>query len=66
LNVNLDASMQQKLQSYAKHVQVQFENLGSWTNDHQVLLNTFLQERFLMAELVQQANFDIQQAKEVS
>jgi hypothetical protein len=58
--------MQQKLQSYARHVQTQFENLGSWTNDHQVLLNTFLQERFLMAELVQQANFDIQQAKEVS
>jgi hypothetical protein len=30
------------------------------------MLNSFLQERFLMAELIQNANFEIEQAKAVS
>lgn len=48
-NVNLNSDMQAKLKSYSSFIQRQFENLGNWTGDHQVMLNSFLQERFLMA-----------------
>ena len=42
----------------------QFESLGQWSIDHQLMLNSFLQERFLMAELVHNANMEIEKAKE--
>jgi hypothetical protein len=29
---------------------------GNWTNDHELMLNTILEERFAMANLVRQAN----------
>jgi len=29
---------------------------GNWTNDHELIINTILQERFAMANLVRQAN----------
>jgi hypothetical protein len=61
--VNLEGEMQGRLKSYSSLVQRQFESLGSWTQDHQLMLNSFLQERFLMAELIQNANFEIEQAK---
>lgn len=36
--------------------------MGNWTMNHQFMLNTFLQERFLMAELIDNAQRDIQNA----
>lgn len=41
-----------------------FENLGDWTIDHQLMLNSFLQERFMMAEIVHEANIKIDQANQ--
>jgi len=35
--------MLKKLQSYSAYVQRQFEALGHWTADHQLMLNSFLQ-----------------------
>lgn len=54
--VNLNADFQAKLKNYTSYIQRHFESLGSWTTDHQFMLNSFLQERFLMAELIQNAN----------
>jgi gamma-glutamyl phosphate reductase len=54
--------MQAKLNDYCGFVQRQFEALGNWTMNHQFMLNTFLQERFLMAELIDNAQRDIQNA----
>lgn len=42
----------------------QFESLGNWSFEHQLMLNSFLQERFLMAELVHNANLEIEKALE--
>ncbi len=42
----------------------QFESLGNWSIEHQLMLNSFLQERFLMAELVHNANLEIEKALE--
>ena len=45
-----------RLKSFADSVYRKFESLGSWSYDHQMMLNSFLQERFLMANLVKNAN----------
>jgi len=55
--------MQERLSNYCDFVQKQFEALGNWTADHQFMLNTFLQERFLMAELIENANNEISKVK---
>ncbi len=52
----LDGDMSAKLKSFSDSVNRKFESLGSWTTDHQLMLNSFLQERFLMANLVKNAN----------
>jgi hypothetical protein len=55
-----------KLKSFADTVYRKFESLGSWSIDHQMMLNSFLQERFLMANLVKNANLEIEKAKTIS
>ena len=55
-----------KLKSFADTVYRKFESLGSWSIDHQMMLNSFLQERFLMANLVKNANLEIEKSKSIS
>ena len=45
-----------KLKSFSDSVYRKFESLGNWSFDHQMMLNSFLQERFLMANLIKNAN----------
>lgn len=45
----LEGALAQQIQSYSGKVMRQFESLGSWSIEHQLMLNSFLQERFLMA-----------------
>ena len=40
--------------------------MGSWSFDHQMMLNSFLQERFLMANLIKNANMEIEKTKAIS
>jgi hypothetical protein len=39
---------------------------GSWTGDHELMLNTVLEERFAMANLVKQANLEIEKVRSIS
>lgn len=39
---------------------------GNWTYDHELMLNTILEERFAMANLVKQANLEIEKVKSIS
>jgi hypothetical protein len=39
---------------------------GNWTNDHALMLNTILQERFTMANLIKNANLEIEKVKSIS
>jgi hypothetical protein len=39
---------------------------GSWTGDHELMLNTILEERFAMANLVRNANLEIEKVKSIS
>lgn len=55
-----------KLRSFSDSVYRKFESLGHWSVDHQMMLNSFLQERFLMANLVRNANLEIEKSKSIS
>ena len=55
--------MNLKLKSFADSVYRKFQSLGNWSFDHQLMLNSFLQERFLMANLVKTANLEIERTK---
>jgi hypothetical protein len=62
----IDSDFNLKLKSYSDGIQRKFESLGNWTHDHQLMLNSFLQERFLMANLVKTANLEIEKARQSS
>jgi len=51
-----DGELSGKLKSFSDSVNRKFESLGPWSLDHQLMLNSFLQERFLMANLVKSSN----------
>lgn len=55
--------MNSKLKSFADMIYRKFEAAGNWSADQQLMLNSFLQERFLMANLVRNANLEIERSK---
>jgi hypothetical protein len=59
----MDADLSGKLKSFSDSIHRKFESLGSWSMDHQLMLNSFLQERFLMANLVKSANNEIEKSR---
>jgi hypothetical protein len=61
--VPLEGNLLQKLQSYSSHVNRQFQSLGTWTTDQEVMLRSFLQERFLMAEMIQNVDGELSEIK---
>lgn len=52
--VNEDLNSQ--LKTFSDAIYRKFHSLGEWTTDHQLMLNSFLQERFVMANIVKSAN----------
>lgn len=59
----VEGELSGKLKSFSDSVNRKFESLGPWSLDHQMMLNSFLQERFLMANLVKSANAEIEKSK---
>lgn len=49
-------NMDDKLKQFMNIVVQKFHALGSWSDDHSFMLNGFLQERFLMAGIIKEAN----------
>lgn len=62
----VSADFNARLKSFSDSVYRKFESLGNWSLDHQMMLNSFLQERFLMANLVKNANFEIEKSKAIA
>ena len=62
----VEGDLSLKLKSFSDSVNRKFESLGSWSIDHQLMLNSFLQERFLMANLVKSANLEIEKSKNLN
>ena len=62
----MEGDLSHKLRTFSESVNRKFESLGPWTKDHQLMLNSFLQERFLMANVVKSANSEIEKSKMAS
>jgi hypothetical protein len=62
-SVPLEGELLKKLQTYSSHVNRQFQSLGTWTTDQQLMLKSFLQERFLMAEMIQNTDAEMESIK---
>ena len=48
-----------KLAQFEQVVSQKFQSLGTWTHDHQLMLNSFLQERFVMANILKNTNVEM-------
>lgn len=55
--LNVSSTFNQSLKEYTQTAIARFTKMGgSWTGDHELMLNTILEERFAMANLVKKAN----------
>lgn len=56
-----------QLSSYRETAFSKMYALGkSWSNDHEIMFNTVIQERFDMANMVKHANLEIERSKAIS
>lgn len=66
-NLKISSTFNQNLKDYTQAAISKFTKMGgNWTNDHELMLNTILEERFAMANLVKQANLEIEKVKSIS
>ena len=66
-NLKNSASFTQSLKEYTQTAVSKFTQMGgNWTYDHELMLNTILEERFAMANLVKQANLEIEKVRTIS
>lgn len=59
-------SFSNQINEFSNSVQRKFAEMGGWSSDHQLMLNSFLQERFLMANVVKNSNQSIKKTKAIS
>ena len=65
--LNITADLKTSLAEYTNTTLRRLTTLGgNWTNDHALMLNTILQERFTMANLIKNANLEIEKARSIS
>lgn len=63
----LNEDLNSQLRSYKESQYNQLFSLGkAWTNDHDMIVNTILQERFAMANMVRHANLEIEKSKAIA
>lgn len=61
------ADFTNSLRDYTQKSVAKLQNLGgNWTNDHELMIYTILQERFSIANLVLQANSELDKARSIS
>ena len=66
-NKNLGEDLNKQLTSYKESMYNKLLSYGkSWSTDHEAMFNTILQERFLMANTIKQANLEIERSKAIS
>lgn len=62
----MGADFNSMITDYSNSIQNKFRSMGGWTRDHQLMLNSFLEERFLMANILRTANNDLNKTKAIS
>lgn len=59
--------MNRQLVSYRESIYNNLLKHGkTWGTDHEAIFNTVLQERFMMANMIQQANLEIERSRAIS
>jgi hypothetical protein len=62
-----DADFNNSLKEYTKDATSKLQSLGgNWGSDHELMLNTILQERFAMGNIIRQANVEIERSRAIS
>lgn len=56
-------SLNQKVEDFGHSIVKKFETLGEWTHENSLMLNNFLQEKFLLSNLVKDSNRSIERLK---
>lgn len=63
----LNADLKSQLTSYKESQYNKLFSLGkTWTNDHDLIINTILEERFTMANTVKHINLEIEKSKTIA
>lgn len=63
----LNKDLNTQLRSYKESQKNKLFSLGkTWTNDHELMLNTILEERFTMANVIKSANLEIEKSKSIA
>jgi hypothetical protein len=66
-NGKLSGEFNNQLRSYKESQYNKLFTLGkTWTNDHDLIINTILEERFTLANTVKNANLEIEKAKAIA
>ena len=66
-NLKSGGNFNEQLTQYTTSSLAKLNSLGGeWATDHELMINTILQERFTMGATVQQANIEIERAKAIS
>jgi hypothetical protein len=66
-NLKNTGDFTKSLKEYTQSAVAKFTQMGgNWTYDHELMLNTILEERFAMANLVKQANLEIEKVRSIS
>jgi hypothetical protein len=64
---NLTEEVNAQLKSYTDSMWRKFTTIGGqWTTDHELMLATILQERFTLANLIKQANLEIEKSRAIA
>ena len=59
----MEGEIKDKFNKFALQVNRKFESLGPWAEQHQLMLNTILEERFKLAQIIEGANIQIERSK---
>jgi hypothetical protein len=61
---NISEELSSQLRSYTDSMYRKFTNIGGqWSTDHELMLSTILQERFTLANLIRNANVEIEKSR---
>ena len=64
---NLSPELSSQLKSYKESQKSKMYSLGkTWSQDHELMLNTILDERFTMANLLKEANLQVEKSKAIA
>lgn len=56
---DVNSKLTAQLKDFEHSLDKKFSKMGGWSKDHQLMLKSFLEERFVLANIVKNANEEI-------